>query len=187
MRCQPARAISSASAGVIEFAILAPGPSLTREIAESVGPCIVVTSAYPLRMNADALVANDAAFWKAELGTASFTGRKFSTNQSRRDVERVPAVGQLIASETNSALLALHVALTVFKAQRVVYYGLDMSAEKGAHYFGSYPAPLINTKPARFEVFKAQFAAYAKKLPAGVEVFNATRGSALTCFPQLIT
>lgn len=172
---------------MIEFAILAPGPSLTKEIASRAGRCIVVTSAYPLRMNADALVANDAAFWRAELGTHSFTGRKFSTNQSRPDVERISPVKTLIESETNSALLALHVALTIFKAERVIYYGLDMSAEKGAHYFGSYPAPLINTKPERFEIFKAQFAAYAKKLPAGVQVFNATKGSALTCFPPLPT
>ena len=171
---------------MIEFAILAPGPSLTPEIARSVGRCIVVTSAYPLRMNADALVANDAAFWRAEPGTSSFTGRKFSTNHSRSDVERVTPVKGLIESETNSALLALHVALTMFKATRVIYYGLDMSADKGAHYFGSYPAPLVNTKPHRFEIFKAQFAAYARKLPTGVEVFNATKGSALTCFPPLL-
>ncbi len=166
----------------MEFAILAPGPSLTKEIAQAVGRCIVVTSAYPLRMNADALVANDAAFWKAEPGAQSFTGRKFSTQQARPDVERVTQT-KLIESGTNSSLLALHVALTVFKATRVVFYGLDMSAEKGAHYFGSYPSPLMNTKPERFDIFKAQFAAYAKKLPAGVEVFNATKGSALSCFP----
>lgn len=168
-----------------EFAILAPGPSLTKEIAQSVGRCIVVTSAYPLRMNADALVANDAAFWRADLGAAKFAGRKFSTNPNRQAIERVPPVPALIESGTNSALLALHVAITIFGATRVVYYGLDMNAEKGAHYFGSYPAPLMNSKPERFEIFKTQFAAYAKKLPPGVEVINATKGSALKCFPLL--
>lgn len=168
---------------MIEFAILAPGPSLTKDIAASVGRCIVVTSAYPLRMNADALVANDAAFWTADKGAALFSGRKFSTQPSRQSIERVAPVQSLIASETNSALLALHVAITVFKATRVVYHGLDMSADKGAHYFGSYPAPLLNTKPERFDIFRAQFAAYAKKLPPGIEVINATKGSALTCFP----
>lgn len=168
-----------------EFSILAPGPSLTQDIAAGVGRCIVVTSAYPLRMNADALVANDAAFWVNEQGSAGFTGRKFSTQPSRRYVERVATVPNLIESGTNSALLALHVAIKIFGATRIVFYGLDMSAEQGAHYFGSYPAPLINTKPERFEIFKAQFAAYARKLPPGIEVLNATKGSALKCFPQL--
>lgn len=144
---------------------------------------IVVNDAFRLCPDADALVANDKAWWGGNPDAFKFAGRKFSTNPPAK-VEMVRPTA-IITTTCNSATLGLHVALTVFKATHVLLYGVDCSAVNGAHYFGPHKSKLRNTPPARFEVFKKQWAAYAKTLPPGIEVFNATPGSAIECFPFL--
>jgi hypothetical protein len=165
----------------VRYAILAPGESMDRALADSLKhlPRIVVTRAYELAPGAEALVANDQNWWNEHKDALAFAGRKFSTNPAQRTpIERVPKT-PLIQTATNSGLLAVHVAITLYGATRVELYGFDM---RGSHYFGVYKN-LPNTKPERFEVFKSQFERYAQALPPGVEVINCTPGSALLCFP----
>lgn len=153
---------------------------MNRSIAESVGDCIVVNNSWTLRSDALALCANDRAWWNKHKAAHAFKGRKFSTNPPERSmVEKVRVIPGIIETGTNSGLLALHVALTVFQARRVFLHGFDM---KGGHFFGPHVG-LPNTTPGRFEVFKQQFARYLPTIPQGVEVLNATPGSALKCFP----
>lgn len=162
------------------FAVLATGPSMSQAVADSVRHHrrIAVNDAFRLARDADALVANDAAWWKLHRDAIGFAGRKFAVNPQNSAVERV--YGPKVSTTTNSTLLAMHVAIQVFGATRVELYGVDMSADRGAHYFGPHVG-LANTKPARFDVFKRQFAAYS--VPAGVSIVNHTKGSALQCFP----
>ena len=56
--------------------ILAPGESMSRDLADSVRhlPTIVVSNAYELRPDAMALVANDAAWWRAYQQARTFAG-----------------------------------------------------------------------------------------------------------------
>ena len=138
---------------------------------------IAVNDAYKLAPDADALVANDQNWWKLHTEALVFKGRKFSTNPPQRSPVEWVAVNGLIQTGTNSALLAMHVAIAVFGAKRVELYGVDM---RGTHYFGPHVG-LPNTKPERFEVFKQQFARYG--VPKGVEIVNCTPGSFLTCYP----
>lgn len=163
------------------FAVLATGPSMSQAVADGIRHVrrIAVNDAFRLAPDADALVANDASWWQKHPEALRFAGRKFSVNPRAREIERVLPEAT-IASGTNSALLALHVAIKVFRATRVELYGVDMTSERGAHYFGPHEG-LPNTKPERFEVFKRQFAQYA--VPKGVSVVNCTKGSALLCFP----
>lgn len=139
---------------------------------------IAVNDAFRLAHDADALVANDAAWWKLHRDALGFSGRKFSVNPRHSMIERV--AGPKVSTITNSALLAVHVAIQVFGAMRVELYGVDMNADRGEHYFGPHVG-LANTKPSRFEVFRRQFAAYL--VPDGVSIVNHTPGSALVCFP----
>lgn len=154
-------------------AILATGPSMSQAVADSVrGRCtvIAVSDAYRLAPWADVLVSSDRAWWR--IHDPEFAGRK---------VSGVPVQGIELAegnvSGSNSGLVALKFAVQM-GATRVLLLGYDMG---GSHYFGDHPAPLKNTKPQRFEVFKQQFANYR---PKGVEILNCTESSALRCYPM---
>jgi len=139
---------------------------------------IAVNDAFRLAPDADALAANDQAWWRVHEDARKFAGRKFSTNPlTRSRVERIAAVNGTISTTSNSALLAVHVAITVFGATRVELYGVDL---RGTHYFGPHVG-LANTKPERFEIFRTQFARYGT--PEGVEIVNCTKGSGLLCYP----
>jgi hypothetical protein len=163
------------------YAILATGQSMSASLAASLfGKCglIAVSDAYRIAPFADALVSQDPAWWRVHSDAVdSFVGRKFGGPRVEiKGIERVEAQG-LIASGTNSGLLAAHVAVKHFGATRVLLCGLDMA---GSHFFGPHPAPLKNTTPTRFEVMREQFAAWK---PQGIEIYNCSPGSALQCYP----
>lgn len=162
------------------WAILASGESMSQAVADSVrGRCnvIAVSDAYLLAPWADALVSQDKPWWRHH--RPEFAGRKFTGSHwdSIEGVERVSFEG-IIGSGTNSALLACHVAVTIFKVTEIILLGVDM---RGSHFFGPHPEPLKNTTPQRFEAMKQQFANWR---PKGVTVWNCTEGSDLKCFPM---
>lgn len=163
------------------FAVLATGPSLNQAVVDSVrGRCgvIAVSDAYRLAPWADALVSQDRAWWKHHPEASEFSGRRFIgvPPDQIKGVEQADKTG-IITSGTNSGLLACHVAVTVFGATRLLLLGLDL---QGSHFFGLHPAPLKNTKPERFAVMRKQFEQWPHK---GVDVWNCTPNSSLTCFP----
>lgn len=164
---------------MVTFAVLATGPSLSQEIVDKVrGRCgaIAVSDAYKLAPWADALVSQDKAWWRHHMEALEFAGRKFIgvPPDQIRGVEHAAGV----ISGCNSGLLGCHVAVTVFKATRLLLLGLDL---QGSHFFGFHPPGLKNTKPERFAVMRKQFEQWPHK---GVEVINCTPGSSLTCFPM---
>jgi hypothetical protein len=170
---------------VTTIAVLATGESMSQAVADSVRhlPRVVVNDAFRLAPDALALAANDVAWWKAHPDALRFAGRKFTAQPPIRAgaVERLGKQHPLITTTTNSGLLGVHVARSIFNATRILLYGFDV---RGSHYFGPHKG-LTNTKPARFEEFKKQFAQYARTLPKDVAIINATPGSALECFPFL--
>lgn len=161
------------------FAVLATGPSLTQTVVDAVrgrAKVIAVSDAYRLAPWADALVSTDAAWWKAHPDALAFSGPKWAAAPEFRKiegVERFPGA----ESGSNSGLLACRVAVNM-GAKKILLLGFDM---KGAHFFGPHQAPLKNTTPARFDVFKKQFERYK---PRGVEIINCTPGSALRAYPM---
>ncbi len=154
------------------FAILATGPSMSQAVADSARSLrrIAVSDAWRLAPDADALVSTDAAWWRANREAMDFAGRKFSVGHVT-GVERVEGM----ATSSNSGLLAMHVAVKL-GATRILLLGFDMH---GTHFFGPHMAPLVNTTPDRFEIFKRAF-----KRWAGCPVVNCTPNSALECFPR---
>jgi hypothetical protein len=156
---------------------------MSQAVADSVrGRCkvIAVSDCYKITPWADALVSQDRPWWMHHKEAQRFAGRKFTGSHwdSVDGVERVAFEG-VIASGTNSALLACHVAVKIFEAKELILLGVDM---QGSHFFGPHPEPLKNTLPRRFEEMKKQFARWPHK---GVTVVNCTEGSALDCFPKM--
>lgn len=147
---------------------------MSQEVADYVrgkAQVVVVSDAYLLAPWADALVSADAAWWEANPDAMGFGGLRFAA-------VKVPGVRGIEATRpgTNSGLLGCHVAQRL-GAKRILLCGFDM---RGDHFFGIHQSPLKNTKPERFEGFKAQFAKFDAH---GLEIINCTPGSALKRFP----
>lgn len=159
------------------WAILASGPSMSQQVADSVRSfrVIAVSNTHELAPWADVLVSNDKSWWTNNPKAKEFTGEKFCglAVEPPKDVERFSGA----MSGSNSALLAMQIAVSK-GAKRILLLGVDLT---GKHYFGDHPAPLRNPSEHRFEIFKKQFAAYQ---PKGVEIFNCSTYSHLRCYPQ---
>lgn len=165
----------------MKVCILAPGPSMSQAVADSVrGELVIAVGNVGIDFApwAQALVAQDRQWWRQYRQAHDFAGRKFSTNKID-GVEQIDS-DDLISTRSSSGCLALIVAHRRFEADEIDLHGFDM---RPGHYFGPYPEPLRNTSPTRFDEFQEQFAMVGQYLKKrGVRVVNRTPGSALKCF-----
>jgi hypothetical protein len=87
----------------------------------------------------------------------------------------------LIHGGGNSGYQAVNLAF-LFGAAKIVLLGFDMKG--GSHWHGDHPGALNRGVPTR--AFAKAFPALADDLKSeGVEVLNATRDTALECFPKI--
>lgn len=83
----------------------------------------------------------------------------------------------------NSGFQAVSLAL-YFGAARVVLLGFDMQMTGGrTHWHGDHRGKLGNPVDARMKFWLERFGELAKQAPA--PIINATRETALTCFPRI--
>jgi hypothetical protein len=143
-------------------------------------PVAAINDAYLLAPWAQALVANDVAWWSAHPEAKSFAGDKWCGNGTPSGVNRMPR-SPGIFTNTNSGLLGLHYWV-MRGATLIILLGIDL---RGTHYFGRHERGLGNPDENRFVMFRQQFADYAKRIPRGVRVVNCSLDSALTVFPKL--
>ena len=189
-------------------AILASGPSLTREMAELVKgkvKCIAVNNqGIPTHYNnvlepalapwADVLYAADAKWWNCYKDRAlAFQGFKV-TLKGAVPFKEVLALQQSphrvfderpthIVSGGNSGYQALHLAVH-FGAKQIWLCGYDMvSADKRRHNHDNHP-PRLNSRP-NFATWLACFAKLAPVLAQkGIRVVNCNPKSAIRVFPK---
>jgi hypothetical protein len=183
--------------------VAASGPSLTPEVAKAVRghPAIAVNDAYRLLPFADVLYACDSSWWLAHKGAMDFKGERWSSHGvagrvrhndksevgprfrlnliEGRDGEGFSTDPSAIHYGSNSGFQAVNMAI-LWGATRIILVGFDMH---GTHFFGTHPRGLRNT--TNFKNFIRAFDRAATRLPAGVEILNATPGSALRCFPMV--
>lgn len=160
--------------------VLAPGPSMSPELAERVrghGIVVAVGNAFELALWADALAANDRVWWQEHPEAMKFAGRKFCT-KTISGVERHRGKG--VNGDANSGMLGIDVALEVFKASEIVLLGFDFH---GTHFFGRYTNGCSNTTPASRERHQRQMRTWRLLHPKAA-VVNCTEGSALKAFPM---
>jgi hypothetical protein len=183
--------------------VAAPGPSLTEDIADRCKGVrtIVVQDAWRMMPWADVLYGCDRAWWEHHGGAVGFNGAKWSTHDDGTNQKTGVAAAygiNLVAGDaaegfstdpavlhygSNSGFQAVGLGI-LMGAARLVLVGFDMQAVGGRrHFFGDHPAPL--RRQSNYASFIRPFEAAARKLPAGVEIVNATRGSALRCFPMV--
>jgi hypothetical protein len=167
-------------------AILAPGPSLSQEVADAVRakglPTIAITSAGKLAPWADMLYAADGDFWTFSPWAREFAGMKVGMCQVPGVLEiaisrRTTARGEdrhngfdpdpsALRTGGNSGYQALSIAVHA-GASRVLLFGFDM---QGTHFHGAHPQPLRNTHP--------------DSSPSGS---SASRSSPRSCWPTAST
>lgn len=188
---------------------IASGPSLTKADCETVaqaqraGRCrvIVVNSTYPMAPWADVLYASDAQWWmhytrEVKLGKwQPFAGERWTVSRQvsgRLGLNLVHGFhGTGLSTKPgminlggNSGHAGIGLAV-LFGAVRIVLLGYDMQRTGGrSHHHGDHPHPLGNGNV--FPSWIRRFAVLAKDAgDRGVEIVNATRQTALTCFPRV--
>lgn len=154
---------------------------------------------YRLAPWADVLYACDAKWWRHHRGVTGFEGLKYALEPSQNSVSpdflEWPDVTVLKNSGTigletdprslrtgwNSGYQAINLAVHL-GARRIVLLGYDMQPGiNGYHFFGPHPWQV----DIPFGLFLKQFETLVEPLKAaGVEIVNATRKTALACFPR---
>lgn len=192
-------------------AILASGPSMTREQAEAVrGRCRVIAvnnqgidtecdgALVPaLAPWADILFAADAKWWRHYHDRAlKFAGRKvtvratlpwpevFSLTQSYEHPTFDPRPTHLV-SGGNSGYMAVHLAVHL-GVKKILLLGFDMRDGRGGrrHWFGAHPGKL-NSRGS-YATWRSAFDKFAGVLNRmDVEVLNCTPDSALKSFRRV--
>jgi hypothetical protein len=169
---------------------IASGPSLTAEDVEKVRaaehPVIVTNTTFRLAPWADVLFGMDSKWWKEyhkEVDSV-FTGRKLSTSHASKvyDAESLalcPWFPRSLNSGEGAILLAM-----AGGAKRIVLLGYDCQTGERMHWHQDHPKPLGNG--ASIKKWPKYFAGVAKNASRqGIEILNASRSTALTCFPRV--
>lgn len=196
------KALSGDQSGSTWF-VIGSGPSLIVEDVERLRGrhVLVINNNYLLAPWADVLYACDGHWWdwhaeRAEL--KAFKGRKTTRDKEAAErygleyIKSIDADGLsrnpgVICEGQNSGIQAINLVYHL-GARRVVLLGFDMQETGGRkHWHEDYPHGMnIRFHNARGEHrFLRYFdavAADAKEM--GLEIINATRETALTCFPR---
>lgn len=170
---------------------IASGPSLTAEDCEKVRasghPVIVTNTTFRLAPWADVVFGMDSNWWKEyhkEVASVC-TGRKLSTSLA---VKQYGAESLHLAPwfprSLNSGEGAIHLALAG-KPKRVLLLGYDCQKTGGkSHHHGDHPKHLGNA--GSLKRWPKHFSHLSQEAGRqGVAVENATRQTALTCFPRV--
>jgi hypothetical protein len=170
---------------------LASGPSLTAEDTEKVRaaghPVIVTNTTFRLAPWADVLFGMDMKWWQIHHKEVEsvFTGRKVSTSHAAKaygaeSLAQCPWFPRVLNSGEGAIMFAL-----VGKPARVVLLGYDSQTTGGmTHWHGSHPKGLGDA--GSLKRWPKQFANTARNAKQhGIAIENATRQTALTCFPRV--
>lgn len=90
-----------------------------------------------------------------------------------------------LVTGANSGYSAVNLAIHLNNGAPVVLLGYDMT---GSHWFGQHPAPLRNPEELHFRQWREHFATLAeaaRRRDKTIEIINATRETALICFPRM--
>ena len=164
---------------------IASGPSLTAadcELVHAAGhPAVAVNTSFRLALWADVIFAHDQRWWAAYGAEVekTFKGRKMSVHT--KNVESLYNCGWF-PQAANSGACAVYVAIAA-KAAKVVLIGYDCQRRgQQTHWHGDHPGRMSNG--ASIRAWPKQFEAVATAAKrAEVRVVNASRETALTCFP----
>lgn len=180
--------------------VIASGPSLTKEDCEYArmksDRVIVVNESWRMCPDADVLYAADQEWWETRSPHRSqFRGERWSINLAKSEKLEgvILAPGTFdsrfnmegpIATGMNSGYQSLQLAIRR-GCRKIVLLGFDMGRQgQAVHWHGDHGGYLKNPSDTLLTHCAAIMKANAPlMLEKGVEVLNASRWSALDCFP----
>lgn len=176
--------------------IIASGPSLTAEDVSTLKGqrVLCINDNYLMAPWADVLYACDGHWWDWHAERVKdFRGRKITQDKEAADrygleyIQSVDAPGlssdpTCIHMGSNSGIQAINLAAHWTK--RIVLLGFDMQATGGkTHWHGKHPGEAGDYSPWHKWLWRYDLVARdAERM--GIEIINATRETALTCFPR---
>ena len=145
---------------------------------------------------ADVLYACDGPWWDVYFDEVrkTFDGELWTQDEIAANKyglyfirsESAPGLGKydVIHTGENSGYQMVNLAY-LFGAKKIILLGFDMQRTGGkSHCHGDHPAGLNRSSP--LEKFAKNFNSLAADFEnEGVEIINATRETALTCFPKI--
>lgn len=180
--------------------VIASGPSLTKEDCDEVQrrgwKTIAINDTYKMAPFAEVMYACDGSWWNvyAEEVKKNFKGEMWTQDKNaaqkynlfyvKSENKQGLSLQNVIYQGANSGYQCTNLAY-LWGANRIILLGLDCSPDaKGkTHWFGNHPKTLSNAHP--FERWKSAFNKMSTDLTTqGVEVINASRRTALTCFTR---
>jgi hypothetical protein len=178
---------------------LATGPSLTAADAEycrGKATVIAVNDAWTLAPWADVLYSSDQYWYPHHKWVPSFAGIKVAMSVKHPGVITLKRSGDAgidwsphalrAAKNSGGAAINLAVHIAGGKPSKIVLVGYDMGATGEGHFFGRHPQGLRHTRKDTYETFRMLIGTMVAPLRArGIDVVNASRKSALTCFPRV--
>lgn len=177
---------------------LGTGPSLT---AEDVEACrgqrvIAIKNAVTLAPWADVVYgagadATGKTWWSREGPSLAYDGLRYTLDQRARQWASVLRMGRVDGLSTdpsrlnlghNSGYQAINLAF-LLGAARIVLLGYDCQGQAGRdHYFGAHP----HGRRPPYDLFLKYFGTIVQPLiDLGVRVLNASRETAIRCFPRV--
>ena len=175
---------------------IAGGPSLTQADvtrAEASGAtCFTINNAYQLMQRPQTQYACDARWWRRHYQHVT-AWAKFSLEKTGLyDVQQLENGGveglsdewPVLRNGKNSGYQAINLAY-LLGYKRIVLLGYDMQATGGKlHWHEDHPGN--NPNASMFDKWQRYFSRLSRELKLrGVECVNATRTTALECFPRL--
>ncbi len=161
---------------------------------------IVVNNTWELLPWADVLYAGDLQWWdRYGKAARSFAGERWTCDPMAAHRYRLQRVTlregfglcrepRCVNSGGNSGYQSVNLAWH-FGARKIVLLGFDMHRKQGGHWHGEHVRMdgknMLSAPASHIAVWRNRFEAMAEDLHAeGVEVVNATQGSALEWFPR---
>ncbi|HVJ44725.1 MAG TPA: hypothetical protein VM639_24725 [Dongiaceae bacterium] len=155
---------------------------------------IAVNDCWRLAPWADCLFAADASWWQAKGPRPDeFAGMRVTTDRTNppgckvmlwNRMTGLAADRRYLCTGANSGYSAVNLAVHLNNGTApIVLLGYDMTGE---HFFGRHPEPLRNPEESHFRQWRENFATLAEaaaKRDRPIEIINASRETALTCFP----
>lgn len=178
--------------------VFATGPSLPGLWAgrRSDLPKIAVNDSWQIVRGADILYASDMKWYVYHKGVPGFRGGLkvcygatpfddvVCVQGSRKGARGYDPELGYVCHGSNSGHAAVHLAAQL-GANPIVLVGFDMRLVNGKqHYFGKHPVQIRNA--SNYIAWCHNYRRLGQELaPHGIEILNATPGSALTCFRQV--
>lgn len=169
------------------FICIASGPSLTQKDCTRANcsglPIVAVNSSWMAVPHCQHIFAGDFLWWAHNHDVVTSGAELWTQSLRAADMYGVRFFRPAESGPFNSGQRAIQLAAHL-GAERIILLGYDCTLANGVHWHGNHPGTMYNPVPQEVTRWHSDFSSLVSLLP-GVEIINASRHTALTCFQRL--